>query len=137
MVGGSRRPSMGETWSRKKKDDADRGVYLHRKGLWAVRFICGARCPYPHKEVIGPVKRDATLTLYARKARAKQEPVWCPRAEREQAKTAAKAKRVREAQRVTFAQYSDDYLAWCQQTDASGQVRKRSWRSIKSEQTRL
>ncbi len=50
---------------------------------------------------------------------------------------AAQAKRASEAQRITFAQYADEYLAWCQQVDVNGEVRKRSWRTIKAEMSRL
>jgi hypothetical protein len=53
------------------------------------------------------------------------------------ARAAAQARRATEATRITFAQYAVDYLAWCRQPDASGQVRKRSWRTIKSELSRL
>src|SRR5262245_3532022 len=41
------------------------------------------------------------------------------------------------AAHITFGQYATDYLDWCQQPDASGQLRKRSWRSIKAEMSRL
>ena len=42
-----------------------------------------------------------------------------------------------EAKRIAFGQYADEYLTWCQQADVNGHVRKRSWRTIKAEMTRL
>src|SRR5438552_2274885 len=103
------------TWSRKKKDAAPRGVYQPRKGLWAIRFTCGAGCANAHKELIGPVKTDAIRAYHERKKRTHEKPGWCPRDERQVARAAAQAKRASEAQRITFAQYADEYLAWCQQ----------------------
>jgi len=50
---------------------------------------------------------------------------------------AAEAKRARDAARITFAACADVYLAWCRQIDVAGEVRKRSWRTIKSEMSRL
>jgi hypothetical protein len=47
------RPTRG-TWTTKKKDKAPRGVYQPRKGIWAIRFTCGAGCANPHKELVGP-----------------------------------------------------------------------------------
>lgn len=124
-------------WSTRKKDKAPRGVYQPRKGVWAIRFACSAGCPNAHKELVGPVKTDAIRAYHERKRRAHNEPGWCPRDERQEARAAGQAKRASEAQRITFAQYADEYLAWCQQVDVSGQVRKRSWRTIKAEMSRL
>src|SRR2546427_9550528 len=114
-------------WSTRKKDKAPRGVYQPRKGLWAIRFTCGAGCANPHKELIGPVKTDAIRAYHARKKRAHDQPGWCPLQERQTARTVALERRASEAKRITFAQYADEYLVWCQQVDSRGQVRMRSW----------
>src|SRR5262249_34950564 len=118
-----------------KKDAAPRGVFRHPNGSWAIRFTCGAG--HIHKEQVGRVKQVAKDAHAARRLRARQEPGWCPTIERAAARAQAVSQRAAEAQRITFGAYSDQYLAWCQQTDASGQVRKRSWRTIKSELTLL
>ena len=41
----------------RKKDQAPRGVFRHRSGVWAVRFTCGAG--HIHQERVGPLKSDA------------------------------------------------------------------------------
>jgi integrase len=123
------------TWSRRKKDQAPRGIFRHPSGAWAIRFTCGAG--HIHKEQVGRVKQAAKDSHAARRLRARQEPGWCPAVERAAARAQAVAQKAVEAQRTTFRAYADQYLAWCQQTDASGQVRKRSWRTIKSELTLL
>jgi integrase len=105
--------------------------------MWAIRYTCGAGCKNPHKERVGPVKSEAVRAYHERRARAHAHPGWCPVIEHQRARAAAAATRATETTRVTFAQYATGYLAWCQQPDASGQVRKRSWRTIKSELSRL
>lgn len=119
----------------RKKDVAPRGVWRHPSGAWAVRFTCGAG--HLHKERVSTIKMDAIRTYHQRRARALDEPGWCPAVERADARAHAQARKAAEAQRISFGTYADQYLAWCQQTDASGQVRKRSWRTIKAEMTRL
>jgi len=99
--------------------------------------MCSAGCPNPHKELIGPAKTEAIRAYHARKRLAHDQPGWCPRDEREKARKAAEKRRASEATRITFTQYADEYLAWCQQVDSTGQVRMRSWRTIKSEMSRL
>jgi integrase len=121
--------------STRKKDNAPRGVFKHPSGVWAVRFTCGAG--HLHKEKVGSIKQKAIATYHERRARAQSEPGWCPAVERAAAVAQAKAQKAAEAQRITFDAYAEQYLTWCQQTDASGQVRKRSWRTIKSELTLL
>ena len=133
---GGGRPTRGQ-WTTRKKDKAPRGVFQPRKGLWGIRFTCGAGCRYPHKETIGPVKSDAVRVYHDRKQRVHDQPGWCPRDERRDARMAADAKRARDAARITFAACADEYLAWCRQIDVAGEVRKRSWRTIKSEMSRL
>src|SRR5438445_13432932 len=60
----------------RKRDDAPRGVFRPRPGLWAVRFTCG--CGRIHEETIGRVKNDAVDSYYARRSRVKSEPCWLP-----------------------------------------------------------
>ena len=104
----------------------------------------GAGCGPNIALLIGPVKTEAIRAYHARKKRVHDEPGWCPRTERQTAREVAQAKRSEEArrtneeaQRISFGQYADEYLAWCQQADVNGQVRKRSWRTIKAEMSRL
>jgi integrase len=87
--------------------------------------------------LIGPVKTEAIRAYHARKKQAHDQPGWCPRDERAKARTLTQETRAAEARRITFAQFADEYLAWCEQVDARGQVRMRSWRTIKSEMSRL
>lgn len=91
------------TWSRRKKDPAPRGVFRHRSGVWAARFFCGAG--HRHQERVGTIKSEAIRVCYERRAQAHDEPGWCPRAKRQQAKA-------EEARQVTFRQYGAGYLAW-------------------------
>src|SRR5882724_8892769 len=84
----------------RKKDQAPRGVFRHPSGVWAVRFTCGAG--HIHKERVGPLKSDAIRTYHDRRARAQDEPGWCPAVEREQARVDAEAAAVRERARITF-----------------------------------
>lgn len=97
-------------WSRRKKDIAPRGVFRHRSGVWAVRFTCGAG--HIHQERVGQIKQDAIRTYHDRRARAHNEPGWCPVVERQQARQQAEAARGRERRRITFRDYARDYLAW-------------------------
>src|SRR5205807_6560591 len=90
-------------WSRRKKDVAPRGVFRHRSGVWAARFFCGAG--HRHQERVGTIKSEAIRVCYARRAQAHNEPTWCPRAERQQA-------RAEEARQATFRQYGAEYLVW-------------------------
>src|SRR5678815_2940525 len=83
-----------------KRDDAPRGVFRPRAGLWGIRFTCG--CGRLHEETIGRVKKDAVDAYYARRARVKQEPAWCPRS----------AKR---APAPPFKTYAEDFIAWAKQ----------------------
>jgi integrase len=124
------------TWSRRKKDAAPRGIFRHPSGVWAIRYVCGAGCG-KHEERIGPIKSEAIREYHARRARAHSEPGWCPARERREARNRARQEHARQRGRITFADYANEYLAWCQQTDAAGQVRKRSWRTIKAELSRL
>jgi site-specific recombinase XerD len=114
----------------RKKDNAPRGVYQPRKGLWAIRFACGAGCPNPHKEVIGPIKSEAIRAYHDRKRRAHESPGWCPRDERHKALTARQQERDRERARITFEAYARDYSEW-----AKGY--HRSWRKDQSRLSRV
>jgi integrase len=72
-----------------------------------VRFTCGAG--HLHKEKVGPIKGDAIRTYHDRRARAHDEPGWCPATEREQARRDAE-RRSREAPRLTVHAYGDRWL---------------------------
>src|SRR5262245_47764513 len=122
-------------WSTKKKDKAPRGIFRHPSGAWAIRYTCGMS--HSHKEFVGRLKSDAIHERNKRTVRAKNEPGWCPVVERQATHAEAQAKATEMAAQITFGQYAADYLDWCQQPDASGQLRKRSWRSIKAEMSRL
>jgi hypothetical protein len=102
---GSRAP-----WSTRKKDAAPRGVFRHASGVWAIRFTCGGGCI--HKERVGPVKSDAIRAYHDRRARAHDQPGWCPIAERRQTRERARADAARERGRLFFAEYAKQYLAW-------------------------
>src|SRR5438876_876955 len=62
--------------STKKKDQAPRGVFRHRSGVWAVRFFCGAG--HRHQERVGTIKNEAIRVCYERRARVHDKPGWCP-----------------------------------------------------------
>src|SRR5437762_6889177 len=111
------------TWSRRKKDPAPRGVFRHPSGDWAIRFTCGAG--HKHKERIGRVKTDAKDALDARRARVRQQPGWCPTVETQHAKERSRAEQKRQAARVSFREYADDYLKWAQNN-------KRAWATERS-----
>ena len=100
----------------RKKDHAPPGVFRHRLGAWAVRFFCGAG--HRHQERVGTIKSEAIRVCYERRTHAHDEPGWCPRAERQQAK-------VEEARRVTFRQYGAEYLAWAK-------LHHRGWKTEES-----
>ena len=96
------------TWTTRKKDAAPRGVRRHESGVWGIRYTCGAG--HLHKEKIGPIKGDAIRTYHDRRARAQDEPGWCPAVERGHARAeASKAKA-----RSTFREYAEDYLKWAE-----------------------
>jgi site-specific recombinase XerD len=99
------------TWSRRKKDQAPRGVFRHPSGMWAIRYACGAGCA-KHEEKVGPLKSDAKSAYHERRARARREPGWCPAVERREARKRAQAEEGRERGRMTFRQYAENYLAW-------------------------
>jgi integrase len=114
------------TWSRKKKDPAPRGVFLHPSAtpkvrIWAIRYYCALG--HRHKEKIGPIKTAATNAHHDRRARVRREPGWCPAAERRQARAHALT-------RVTLRTYSTDYLAWAKD-------HKRSWTKDRSRLSRI
>src|SRR5262249_28082898 len=96
--------------SRKKRDTAPRGVRRHPSGVWAIRFTCGAGCV--HKERIGPLKGDAIRAYHDRRKRAHEEAGWCPATERQRQQSLAQAEQQREAKRVTFRQYAQEYISW-------------------------
>src|SRR5438046_6974347 len=91
---------VAKHWSRRKKDQAPRGVFRHPSGVWAVRFTCGAG--HIHKERVGPVKSAAIRTYHERRARALAAAGWCPAMERQHARAQAEADAARERARITF-----------------------------------
>jgi len=109
--------------SRKKRDAAPRGVRRHPSGVWAIRYCCEVSCV--HKERIGPLKGDAIRAYHDRRRRAHEEPGWCPSVERQRQQEQAEAAQVREAKRVTFGQYAQEYLAWAK-------LHHRGWRTEES-----
>jgi site-specific recombinase XerD len=114
---------MSDSWSLAKKDAAPRGVRRHESGVWGIRYTCGAG--HLHKEKVGPLKGDAIRAYHDRRARAQDEPGWCPAVERGQARAAAtKAKA-----RSTFREYAKDYLEWAE-------PRKRSWKKDRARLSR-
>jgi integrase len=117
------------TWSRKKKDDAPRGVFRHSPSVWGIRYACGAGCE-KHEERVGPLKSDAIRAYFDRRSRAHAEPGWCPRIERRLAQERARAAQMSERARVPFHEYADDYLAWAK-------PRHRSYTTTASQVKRL
>ena len=116
----------GRTWSRRKKDQAPRGVFRHPSGAWAARFTCGAG--HVHQERVGTLKGEAIRVYHDRRARALDEPGWCPMVERRQGRALAQAQAAQEARRITFRQYAESqYLPWAQIK------RARSYKTIRSE----
>ncbi len=99
-------PAIGvqQAWSRKKKDQAPRGVFRHLSGVWAARFTCAAG--HVHQERVGPLKGDAIRVYHDRRARAMDKPGWCPAVERQQERDRAAAER-EAAQPLTFGQYAE------------------------------
>jgi len=105
---------MADTWSRKKKDPAPRGVFLHASStaasrVWAIRFACGQG--HIHEERAG-LKEDAKRRHAARRQRVYDDPAWCPALERREVRERVRAEQERAARRVTFRQYAEDYLTW-------------------------
>ena len=111
MDGEPQSRSTRGAWSTKKKDKAPRGVFRHRMGVWAVRYVCGAGCA-KHEERVGTLKSEAIRVYHDRKARALREPGWCPVAERKQVRNQARVDAERVKARVMFTDYATDYLAW-------------------------
>ena len=109
------------TWSRKKKDQAPRGVFRHASGVWGCRFTCGAG--HVHQERVGAVKSEAIARYHQRRARSLAELGWCPALERA-------AVRMRADRAVTFRAYAEDYTRW-----ARGE--HKSFRNTASEVRRL
>jgi site-specific recombinase XerD len=118
-----------EPWRGRKKDDAPRGVFRHPSGVWAVRFKCGGGCR-KHEERVGPLKSEAIRVYHARRARALDEPGWCPDVERRQAKDRARIERQRQRARMTFAEYGREFIAWAK-------VHHRSWAKDDSRLSRV
>ncbi len=103
--------------STRKKDAAPRGIFRHRSGVWATRFTCGGG--HIHQERVGPLKSDAVRVYHDRRARAQDEPGWCPVTERETKRAEARAA---QARRVIFRDYAREYLAWAK-------LHHRGWRT--------
>jgi site-specific recombinase XerD len=119
-----------DTWSRKKKDDAPRGLFRHGGGGWAIRYTCGVG--HIHEEKVGPIKGDALRAHAARRTRCYAEPGWCPARERTQAREQAQAAAAQVASRMRFRQYAEEfYLPWALLK------RRRSYKTIRTEVTWL
>ena len=102
--------SSPRAWSTKKKDDAPRGLFRHGGGGWGIRYTCGQG--HVHQEKSTPLKGDALRAYHDRRARAHQEPAWCPKTTRAQERAQAQAARTQEARRTTFRAYGETYRAW-------------------------
>ncbi len=98
--------------STRKKDQAPRGVFRHRSGVWAVRFTCAAG--HIHQERVGPLKSDAVRVYHERRARVLDEPGWCPAVERRQERARVLREQVRERARMAFRDYGKQYLVWAE-----------------------
>ncbi|MBI4537170.1 MAG: site-specific integrase [candidate division NC10 bacterium] len=92
--------------TKKKDKGAPRGLFRHRSGDWAIRFVCGQG--HRHEEKIGRDKTQAKNEHAARRLRVRQHPGWCPRAERQEAQAAAQRQA---AERVTLRAYAEKWLA--------------------------
>jgi integrase len=90
----------------RKKDKAPRGLFRHGSGEWAIRYQCGAG--HVHEEKIGRDKTQAKDAHAARRLRARQDPAWCPRAERQEARASAERQA---AERVALREYAEQWLA--------------------------
>ena len=113
----------------RKKDQAPREVFRHPSGVWAARFTCGA--VHVHKERVGPLKSDAIRTYCERRARAHDEPGWCPAVARQHVREQAATAAARERARMTFGMFAEEhYLPYTK-------VHKRSWRTDRSRVTWL
>ena len=97
-------------WSRRKKDDAPRGVRRHPSGGWAIRYVCGHG--HIHRERIGRVKQDAKDAHDQRRLRARTDPAWCPAIEAHNIRVQVKDAERRERSRVTFAEHAVDFISW-------------------------
>jgi site-specific recombinase XerD len=110
VLPGATQEVAAATWSRRKKDDAPRGVRRHPSGEWAIRFTCGAG--HLHKEKVNSLKTDAIEVYHARRMRARHEPSWCPEAERKAERERVRAERAIAARRVRFSEYADEFERW-------------------------
>lgn len=111
------------SWSTRKKDQAPRGLFRHPSEEWGVRYTCAAG--RIHQEKAGPIKTVALRVYHDRRARAHDEPGWCPREERRQARERALVERQSEARRLTFGEYGEQYLIWAR-------LHHRGWRTEES-----
>src|SRR5215831_7251734 len=98
--------SIGPQRTTRKKDAAPRGIFRHRSGVWAARFTCGGG--HIHQERVGPLKSDAIRVYHDRRARAQDEPGWCPAVERARARE--RAAKDKTSQPLTFSEARDRYL---------------------------
>ena len=89
----------------RKKDKATRGVFRHQSGEWAIRYQCGLG--HVHEQKIGRDKTQAKDEHSTRRLRVRQDPAWCPRSERVEARAAAER---RVAERVTLQAYAEKWL---------------------------
>ena len=92
------------SWSRKKRDDAPRGVFVYpRTGpvkVWGIRFRCGRGCR--HEEQVGG--KSAAINAHAeRRAKIRHDRSWCPTIERVAVTPVAPP--------LTFAQHAETWHA--------------------------
>src|SRR5215470_1642990 len=74
-------PAKQSTRSTKKKDqDAPRGLFRHPAGGRGIRFTCGSG--HIHEEMVGPLKSGAVRDRASRRQRTYAERSWCPVRER-------------------------------------------------------
>jgi len=102
------------TWSTKKKDPkAPRGLhrYVGKQGKgWQILYTCSAG--HRHKEFTGSLKSEAERVWHERRQHVHDEPGWCPRVERQQARERARTLEAKARSRVLFRNYAKEYLAW-------------------------
>jgi integrase len=79
---------------------------------------------------VGTIKSEAVSVFYERRARANDEPGWCPSLERQDARKQADAARQRERGRITFREHSRDFISWAK-------LHHRSWTKDHSRLSRV
>jgi hypothetical protein len=105
-------PAEGaRNWTRRKRDPLPRGIFVHAASaskavIYGIRYTCGLG--HIHQEKAGPLKSDATRRYHERRGRMRDEPRWCPRVERREARKDAQAEAERRRGQIPFRRYADD-----------------------------